>query len=109
MRLPKRPVSLPALFTPPAWIGDREGLMNVSEPRDNGSQRPATVSQERAAGSSRRHFDRPGEQPVAKFIQICASQDDLFALDEEGNTYQYNFNEKTWVKLVASRSHEGRA
>jgi len=47
-----------------------------------------------------------GEQAVAKFIQICASQDDLFALDEKGNIYQYNFNTKTWVKLVASRSDE---
>jgi hypothetical protein len=43
---------------------------------------------------------------MAKFIQICASQDDLFALDEEGNIYQYNFNAKTWVKLFASRSDE---
>ncbi|OLC12578.1 MAG: hypothetical protein AUH29_15875 [Candidatus Rokubacteria bacterium 13_1_40CM_69_27] len=43
---------------------------------------------------------------MAKFIQICASQDDLFALDEDGEVYQYNFNTKTWVELVASRSHE---
>ncbi len=43
---------------------------------------------------------------MAKFIQICASQDDLFALDEEGNIYQYNFNAKTWVKLAAGRSDE---
>jgi hypothetical protein len=53
--------------------------------------------------------DRSREQTMAKFIQICASQDDLFALDEEGNIYQYNFNAKTWVKLVADRSHEGHA
>jgi len=44
---------------------------------------------------------------MAKFIQICASQNDLFALDGEGNIYQYNFNAKTWVELVANRSHEG--
>jgi hypothetical protein len=49
----------------------------------------------------------PEGQPVAKFIQICASQNDLFALDEDGNIYQYNFNATTWEKLVASRSHEG--
>ena len=44
---------------------------------------------------------------MAKFIQICASQDDLFALDEEGDVYQYNFNTKEWVKLAQSRSREG--
>jgi hypothetical protein len=43
---------------------------------------------------------------MAKFIHICASQDDLFALDEEGHVYQYNFNAKAWVKLTESRSHE---
>jgi len=41
---------------------------------------------------------------VAKFIQICASQDDLFALDEGGSIFQYNFNTKTWMELLASRS-----
>ncbi len=60
--------------------------MNISEYRADDAQRLATVSQ----------------APV-KFIQICASQDDLFALDEGGKIYQYNFNEKTWVQLVASR------
>ena len=39
---------------------------------------------------------------MVKFLQICASQDDLFALDEEGDVYQYNFNTKTWIQLVAS-------
>jgi len=67
-------------------------LVNVSEYRSDDSPRLGTVS----------------EAP-AKFIQICASQDDLFALDERGNIHQYNFNAKTWVKLIASRSHEGRA
>jgi hypothetical protein len=42
----------------------------------------------------------------AKFIQICASQNDLFALDEQGNIYQYNFTAKAWETLVASRSQE---
>ncbi len=43
---------------------------------------------------------------MAKFIQICASQDDLFALDDAGNIYQYNFNAQTWVKLAVGRSDE---
>jgi hypothetical protein len=60
------------------------------------------------AAEHRLPVSRPREQTVAKFIQICASHDDLFALDEEGNVSQYNFNVKTWVKLVASRLHEGR-
>ena len=63
--------------------------MNISEYHNGDSQRLGTVS-----------------QASAKFIQICASQDDLFALDAEGNIHQYNFNAKTWVKLVASRSQE---
>ena len=63
--------------------------MNASKYNGDDSKRLGTVS----------------EAPV-KFIQICASQDDLFALDEEGNVYQYNFNVKTWAKLVASRSYE---
>jgi len=44
---------------------------------------------------------------MTKFIQICASQDDLFALDVEGDVYQYNFTTKAWVKLIPSRSNEG--
>ena len=46
---------------------------------------------------------------MAKFIQICASQDDLFALDEGGSIFQYNFNTKTWMELVAGRSDPKRA
>lgn len=55
-------------------------------------------------------LQRPGpvsEAPV-KFIQICASQNDLFALDADGNIYQYNFNSKTWLQLVTSRASEKR-
>jgi len=63
--------------------------MNVSEYRDDHSQRSG-----------------PAGPAAAKFIQICASRDDLFALDEEGKIYQYNFNSKTWVELVANRSGE---
>jgi hypothetical protein len=44
-----------------------------------------------------------------KFIQICTSQNDLFALDKEGNIYRYNFNAKAWVKLGAGRSYEEHA
>jgi len=51
--------------------------MNVTEYRSDASQRAGTIS-----------------QAPAKFIQICASQDDLFALDEVGNIHQYNFNAK---------------
>ena len=44
---------------------------------------------------------------MTKFIQICASQDDLFALDVDGDVYQYNFTTKAWVRLIPSRSDEG--
>jgi hypothetical protein len=37
---------------------------------------------------------------MGKLIQICASSNDLFGLDEEGNVYQYDFNTKAWVKLA---------
>ena len=40
---------------------------------------------------------------MVKFIQICASQNNLFALDQDGNVYQYHFNVKTWVKLNGNR------
>jgi hypothetical protein len=43
---------------------------------------------------------------VPKLIQICASQNDLFALDDQGNAYQYNFKIKTWVKLIVERNSE---
>ena len=41
------------------------------------------------------------EEATAKFIQICASQNDLFALDEHGNIYRYNFSAKAWATLEA--------
>jgi len=40
---------------------------------------------------------------MAQFIQICASQNDVFALDDQGNVFRYNFAAKTWVKLIADR------
>jgi hypothetical protein len=50
-----------------------------------------------------------GGSDMAKFKQICASQDDLFALDEDGNVYQYNFHTKTWIKLAVNRSEQKTA
>ncbi len=41
---------------------------------------------------------------MAKFIQICASQNDLFTLDDEGDVYQYNFNTNSWMTLGRGRS-----
>ena len=43
---------------------------------------------------------------MAKLIQICASQNDLFALDDQGDAYQYNFKVKTWVKLIVEHNSE---
>jgi hypothetical protein len=66
--------------------------MSTIEHRENDLQRLGTVS-----------------QAPTQFIQICASQNDLFALDKDGNIYQYNFNTKAWIKLGASRSYEEHA
>jgi hypothetical protein len=66
--------------------------MNTSEHPDVDSQRLGAVS-----------------QAPTKFMQICASKNDLFALDNDGNVYQYNFNAKAWVKLGTSRSYEEHA
>ena len=43
---------------------------------------------------------------MARFTQICASQNDLFALDEQGDVHQYNFKSKRWIKLVARHPSE---
>ena len=43
---------------------------------------------------------------MTRFVQICASQNDLFALDADGEIHQYHFNVKTWVKLTANRESE---
>ena len=40
---------------------------------------------------------------ATKFIQLCASQNDLFALDDSGEVYRYDFNAKSWVQLVGRR------
>lgn len=39
------------------------------------------------------------EKHMAKLIQICASENDLFGLDAEGVVYHYNFNTSTWMRL----------
>ena len=44
--------------------------------------------------------------PASKFTQICASQNDLFALDANGGIHQYNFTVKSWEKLPAGRSFD---
>lgn len=71
---------------------NQEALMNTIEHRENDVPRLGTAS-----------------QAPTQFIQICASQNDLFALDKDGNIYQYNFNAKGWIKLGASRSYEEHA
>ena len=47
-----------------------------------------------------------GGRRSGKFVQICASRNDLFALDEDGDVHQYNFTAKAWEELVAERSHD---
>jgi hypothetical protein len=37
---------------------------------------------------------------MARLVQICASSNDLFGLDDEGNVHQYDFNTKAWVTLA---------
>jgi len=44
---------------------------------------------------------------TAKFVQVCASQNDLFALDEDGSIHQYNFTAKAWEALDAARAPDG--
>jgi hypothetical protein len=43
------------------------------------------------------------EKLAAKLIQICASQNDLFGLDDDGIVYHYNFNTDSWMKLGRER------
>ena len=46
---------------------------------------------------------------MAKVIQICASQNDLFALDGDGVVYQYNFKASAWTKLGHGRGDPGQS
>jgi hypothetical protein len=36
---------------------------------------------------------------MPKLIQICASQNDLFGLDDDGMVHRYNFNTNTWMRI----------
>src|SRR5919201_6698282 len=47
------------------------------------------------------------EKEMAKLIQICASQNDLFGLDAEGVVYRYNFNTNTWMRLGRGQRDRG--
>jgi hypothetical protein len=40
---------------------------------------------------------------MAKLIQICASENDLFGLDGDGAVYHYNFNTNSWKRLGHGR------
>ena len=44
-----------------------------------------------------------------KLIQLCASQNDLFGLDEDGKVFQYNFNTGSWMHLGRGRSADADA
>jgi hypothetical protein len=46
---------------------------------------------------------------MAKLIQICASQNDLFGLDGEGGVYQYNFKASAWTRLGDGRGDPGQS
>lgn len=47
---------------------------------------------------------------MAKLIQICASENDLFGLDVDGAVYHYNFSTSSWVRLGSGqREHGGSA
>ena len=39
------------------------------------------------------------ERLMTKLIQICASANDLFGLDDEGTVYHYNFSSESWNRL----------
>lgn len=40
---------------------------------------------------------------MTRIIQICASRNDLFGLDETGAVYRYNFNTKEWALLPSGQ------
>jgi hypothetical protein len=45
---------------------------------------------------------------MAKLVQICASANDLFGLDDDGVAYQFNFKTDNWMRLGHGRreAHE---
>ena len=46
---------------------------------------------------------------MAKLVQICASANDLFGLDDDGVAYQYNFKTDNWMRLGHGRRDHGTA
>lgn len=46
---------------------------------------------------------------MAKLIQICASQNDLFGLDGDGVVCQYNFNTHQWMELGDARAERSES
>jgi hypothetical protein len=46
---------------------------------------------------------------MAKLVQICASANDLFGLDDDGVAYQYNFKTDVWMRLAHGRRDHGTA
>jgi hypothetical protein len=49
----------------------------------------------RPAGPS----DPAAERVGVKLIQVCASYNNLFGLDEDGQPYTYKFHTNTWTRL----------
>jgi hypothetical protein len=82
--------------------------MSVREFRDDELSRRGAGSWAPSGDAVREHGDHHPNSTMTKFIQLCASQNDLFALDEGGRVYQYDFCMKTWVRLAIDRSHERR-
>jgi len=46
---------------------------------------------------------------MAKLVQICASDNDLFSLDAEGSVYHYNFKTSDWVRLGGEQRDHGES
>jgi hypothetical protein len=46
---------------------------------------------------------------MSKLVQICASQNDLFALDGEGVVYHYNFHTSNWRRLGDRREENAES
>ena len=45
---------------------------------------------------------------MPRVVQICASQNDLFALDDGGHVYRYNFITNRWVELAKGSRPDGQ-
>jgi hypothetical protein len=81
-----------------------------SIPPSKASAMDATGRIGRRPGDTGDRDERPpnwsGGAEMAKLIQICASQNDLFALDEEGEVHQYDFKRTVWVRLAPGRAED---